>query len=117
MILSFRAIDNHLQRQLLKLMKYVDAEDTKEALYVGYSIIRSHIINIINKIKDYYKYHDKLTSLYSIDEMYIPGIKPKFIIPSLSDDVSVIVLESTFLTSITAKSPTIVYGDVVAHAD
>ena len=87
MILSFRAIDNHLQRQLLKLMKYVDAEDTKEALYVGYSIIRSHIINIINKIKDYYKYHDKLTSLYSIDEMYIPGIKPKFIIPSLSDDV------------------------------
>ena len=87
MILSFRAIDNHLQRQLLKLMKYVDAEDTKEALYVGYSIIRNHIINIINKIKKYYKYHDKLTSLYSIDEMYIPGIKPKFIIPSLSDDV------------------------------
>lgn len=88
MILTFKAIDNHLQRQLLKLMKYaVNENESKRAIYTGYGVIRNHLIDIIDKIKDYYRYHDKLTSLYSINEMYIPGLKPRFIIPSLTDDI------------------------------
>jgi len=88
MIYTFQEIDYYLQRQILKLMKYLeDDKDSKRALYLGYSVIRNHLIDIIYKIKDYYKYHDKLTNLYSINEMYIPGLKPKFIIPELSYDV------------------------------
>ena len=88
MLLSFKSIDNHLQRQLLKLMKYaIDEKETKRAIYLGYGVIRNHLIDIIEKIKDYYRYHDKIDKIYSINDMFIPGIKPKFIIPSLSDDV------------------------------
>lgn len=88
MLLSFKSIDNHLQRQLLKLMKYaIDEKETKRAIYLGYGVIRNHLMDIIEKIKDYYRYHDKIDKIYSINDMFIPGIKPKFIIPSLSDDV------------------------------
>ena len=88
MLLSFKSIDNHLQRQLLKLMKYaIDEKEAKRAIYLGYGVIRNHLIDIIEKIKDYYRYHDKIDKIYSINDMFIPGIKPKFIIPSLSDDV------------------------------
>ena len=88
MLLSFKSIDNHIQRQLLKLMKYaIDEKETKRAIYLGYGVIRNHLIDIIEKIKDYYRYHDKIDKIYSINDMFIPGIKPKFIIPSLSDDV------------------------------
>ena len=88
MLLSFKSIDNHLQRQLLKLMKYaIDEKETKRAIYLGYGVIRNHLIDIIEKIKDYYRYHDKIDKIYSINDMFIPGIKPKFIIPSLSDDI------------------------------
>lgn len=88
MLLSFKSIDNHIQRQLLKLMKYaIDEKETKRAIYLGYGVIRNHLIDIIEKIKDYYRYHDKIDKIYSINDMFIPGIKPKFIIPSLSDDI------------------------------
>lgn len=88
MLLSFKSIDNHIQRQLLKLMKYaIDEKEAKRAIYLGYGVIRNHLIDIIEKIKDYYRYHDKIDKIYSINDMFIPGIKPKFIIPSLSDDV------------------------------
>lgn len=88
MLLSFKSIDNHIQRQLLKLMKYaIDERESKRAIYLGYGVIRNHLIDIIEKIKDYYRYHDKIDKIYSINDMFIPGIKPKFIIPSLSDDV------------------------------
>lgn len=88
MLLSFKSIDNHLQRQLLKLMKYaIDEKETKRAIYLGYGVIRNHLMDIIEKIKDYYRYHDKIDKIYSINDMFIPGTKPKFIIPSLSDDV------------------------------
>ena len=88
MLLSFKSIDNHLQRQLLKLMKYaIDEKEAKRAIYLGYGVIRNHLIDIIEKIKDYYRYHDKIDKIYSINDMFIPGIKPKFIIPSLSDDI------------------------------
>ena len=88
MLLSFKSIDNHLQRQLLKLMKYaIDEKEAKRAIYLGYGVIRNHLIDIIEKIKGYYRYHDKIDKIYSINDMFIPGIKPKFIIPSLSDDV------------------------------
>lgn len=88
MLLSFKSIDNHLQRQLLKLMKYaIDEKETKRAIYLGYGVIRNHLMDIIEKIKDYYRYHDKIDKIYSINDMFIPGVKPKFIIPSLSDDV------------------------------
>lgn len=88
MLLSFKSIDNHIQRQLLKLMKYaIDEKETKRAIYLGYGVIRNHLMDIIEKIKDYYRYHDKIDKIYSINDMFIPGIKPKFIIPSLSDDV------------------------------
>ena len=88
MLLSFKSIDNHIQRQLLKLMKYaIDERETKRAIYLGYGVIRNHLIDIIEKIKDYYRYHDKIDKIYSINDMFIPGIKPKFIIPSLSDDI------------------------------
>ena len=88
MLLSFKSIDNHIQRQLLKLMKYaIDERESKRAIYLGYGVIRNHLIDIIEKIKDYYRYHDKIDKIYSINDMFIPGIKPKFIIPSLSDDI------------------------------
>lgn len=88
MLLSFKSIDNHIQRQLLKLMKYaIDEKEAKRAIYLGYGVIRNHLMDIIEKIKDYYRYHDKIDKFYSINDMFIPGIKPKFIIPSLSDDV------------------------------
>lgn len=88
MLLSFKSIDNHLQRQLLKLMKYaIDEKETKRAIYLGYGVIRNHLMDIIEKIKDYYRYHDKIDKIYSINDMFIPGTKPKFIIPSLSEDV------------------------------
>ena len=88
MLLSFKSIDNHIQRQLLKLMKYaIDEKEAKRAIYLGYGVIRNHLIDIIEKIKDYYRYHDKIDKIYSINDMFIPGIKPKFIIPSLSDDI------------------------------
>lgn len=88
MLLSFKSIDNHIQRQLLKLMKYaIDEKETKRAIYLGYGVIRNHLMDIIEKIKDYYRYHDKIDKIYSINDMFIPGIKPKFIIPSLSDDI------------------------------
>lgn len=88
MSLFFKKIDNHLQRQLLKLMYQVNYEpEIKQAIYLGYGVIRSHLIDIIEKIRDYYKYHDKLSYLYSIEDMFIPGKTPSFIIPSLSDDV------------------------------
>ena len=88
MLLSFKSIDNHIQRQLLKLMKYaIDERESKRAIYLGYGVIRNHLMDIIEKIRDYYRYHDKIDKIYSINDMFIPGIKPKFIIPSLSDDV------------------------------
>ena len=88
MLLSFKSIDNHIQRQLLKLMKYaIDEKEAKRAIYLGYGVIRNHLIDIIEKIKDYYRYHDKIDKIYSINDMFIPGIKPKFNIPSLSDDI------------------------------
>lgn len=88
MILSFKTIDNHLQRQLLKLLKYAeDEQDTKRAIYLGYGVIRNHLMDIIEKIRDYYRYHEKINTLYSINDMFIPGTKPRFIIPSLSDDI------------------------------
>lgn len=88
MLNSFILIDKHLQRQLLKLMVCLDDnKDAKRALYLGYAVIRNHLIDIINKIQNYYMYHDKIKNLFSINDMYIDGIKPKFIIPELSDDV------------------------------
>lgn len=88
MLNSFILIDKHLQRQLLKLMVCLDDNQyAKRAIYLGYSVIRNHLINIINRIQNYYMFHNKLTNLYSINDMFIPGLKPKFIIPELSDDV------------------------------
>lgn len=88
MLYSFKQIDNHLQRQLLKLMVCLDDNsDAKRAIYLGYSVIRNHLINIINKIQNYFMFHNKLNNFYSINDMYIYDSKPKFIIPSLSDDV------------------------------
>ena len=48
MLLSFKSIDNHIQRQLLKLMKYaIDEKETKRAIYLGYGVIRNHLIDIV----------------------------------------------------------------------
>ena len=84
---SFKIIDNYLQKQLLRLLKVCNNNPyLKRSIYLGYGAIRTHIMVIIYKIKEYYKIHDKLDDLYDIDSMFIEN-NTKFIIPNISSEI------------------------------
>ena len=89
---SFKIIDNYLQKQLLRLLKVCNNNQyLKRSIYLGYGAIRSHVMAIIYKIKEYYKIHSKNFELYDIDSMFLSNEKPNkynFIIPNMSSEIT-----------------------------